>query len=115
LTGAVVMFTALWLNRGVLSTKQVALWLEWRVSALRYSLVTLAEGVPGGAAQDLERAVARISWSVPVRTALVRRLGIPLASLIAVAAAVLLRKGSRSGSSEGSRELEERRRRREGR
>ena len=90
LTGAVVMFTALWLNRGVLSTKQVALWLEWRVSALRYSLVTLAEGVPGGAAQDLERAVARISWSVPVRTALVRRLGIPLASLIAVAAAVIL-------------------------
>jgi hypothetical protein len=105
LTGAAVMLTALWLNRGVLSSRQVALWLEWRVPALRYALVTLADGVPGGRARDLEQAVDRTSWSAPVRSALVRRLGIPLASLVVVAAAGILlppfsrRLGSASGTS----------------
>ena len=75
--GLLVLLGALWVNRRVLSNREVALWLEWRVPALQYSLVTLAEGVPGPAGQALERAVAETSWAVPVRGALLRRLLLP--------------------------------------
>jgi hypothetical protein len=87
IAGLVVLGVMLWRNRAVRSPYQVALWLEWRVPQLRYSLVTLAEGHAGDA-PALERSVAEIRWAGPVRGALLRRLGLP-ALLLLIAFAVL--------------------------
>jgi hypothetical protein len=89
LIGLPVAATALWLNRAVLSTREVALWLEGRVPALRYSLVTLAEGVSGNVLPVLERKVADTSWAVPVRDTLVRRLSLPVILLTLAIAGML--------------------------
>ena len=91
ISGILVLFGYLWVNRRVLSNREVALWLEWRVPALQYSLVTLAEGVSGSSGQALERAVAETSWTAPVRGALLRRLLLPFGLfLVAVIGTILL-------------------------
>ena len=83
LVGAAVFALLLWQNRGVRSPVVVALWLEEKIPALRYALVTLAE-YSGGDSAALEQSVGQTTWSAPMRSSLLRQLGLPVL-LLAVA------------------------------
>lgn len=71
LAGGVVL-AILWRNRDVLSLDGVALWLEDRVPALRYALVTLRERRFASSGPTLEAVVATTSWGEALRRALTR-------------------------------------------
>src|SRR4051812_6839904 len=57
--GVVVTLWTLWKSRHITSISRVALWLEERVPALHYSLVTAAEQPDASAVGALEEFVAR--------------------------------------------------------
>ena len=88
-TGLALFLFLLWQNRRVGSSTEVALWLEARVPALRYSLVTLTEGF-GGNSAALEHSVGQTAWANPIRTSLRRRLGLPAGVLVVAVMATLL-------------------------
>lgn len=71
----------LWRSRRVRSMPAVALWLEERVPALNYSLVSALEAP--SSSTPLEREVAATSWLPAIRRALGHALLPPLATLIA--------------------------------
>lgn len=77
---------ALYRGRRVRSTAAVALWLEERVPALRYTLVSALD-VPVSSPM-LEREIAAVHWTPVIRRALGRALLPPL--LVLAAAATLL-------------------------
>ena len=86
LVAALVVAIAVAARSGVApSLESVALWVEQRVPALQYALVTAA-AVPG--AQTLERAVAAHRWGGVVRGAALRSLAAPVALALAAAAAL---------------------------
>ena len=89
IVGLLVFGLLLWQNRGVRSSAEVALWLEGKVPALRYSLVTLAEGT-GGSSAALEQSVAQTGWVDPIRSSLLRRLGLPAVLLAAGGSMILV-------------------------
>ena len=81
---------ALWRNRGVRVLSAVALWLEHRVPALGYSLVTLIDQRFASSRPVLEAAVASTDWSEPLRRALTRAtLPLLFAALLVVSLRVL--------------------------
>jgi hypothetical protein len=86
--GVLVFGFLLWQNRAVRSSAEVALWLEGKVPALRYSLVTLAEGA-GGNSAPLEHLVAQTTWAETIRGSLLRQLGVP-ALFLAVAGGIFI-------------------------
>lgn len=80
----------LWRGRRVRSARQVALWLEERVPALEYALVTLLESPAPATAGALGAHVRGISWAGAVRHAVVRGLAKPLLALALVILFILL-------------------------
>jgi hypothetical protein len=82
MSGLAVFAFLLWRNRKVRSSKDVALWLEWQVPALRYALVTLAEGKSVGVGPVLEETVAGTTWGGPIRHALLRKMSLPAVLLL---------------------------------
>src|SRR5690606_27854545 len=71
-----------------LSPQRAALWLEEREPALRYALVTAAEGdVSQAARAGLEASIASVAWEEPARRALARSLRLP--ALVAAGGAAL--------------------------
>jgi hypothetical protein len=93
--GLAVAAAVAWRRRRVWSSSNVALWIEERVPALRYALVSaLEEDVPRSVA--LERHVAGTEWRPALRTAAARAIGVPaialaIAALIVVALPALRR------------------------
>jgi hypothetical protein len=79
-TAVVVGAAVAWRARRVWSVPHVALWIEERIPALRYALVTALE-LPASdvATSRLEQRLAAVEWAPAVRTAMVRAIGIPLA------------------------------------
>ena len=74
---------ALWRGRRVRSLPAVALWLEERVPALRYALVTALDApLPSS---YLERDIAAVNWAPVIRRALGHALLPPLVLLAAAA------------------------------
>lgn len=96
ISGAIVLISGavgglvLWLGRKVRSLKEVALWLEWRVPAMRYSLVTLVEARFAAAGPQMEARVAETNWGPPVWRAVLHRLRLPTAILLGSAAGLWL-------------------------
>ncbi len=85
-----VSLTVLWRNRDVRLLGAVALWLEHRVPALRYALVTLTDRRFASSGPVLEAVVATTEWSEPLRRALIRAtLPLLLAALLFAAFRVL--------------------------
>jgi hypothetical protein len=103
LAGLLVLIVLLRQNRAVRSTTEVALWLEGRVPALRYSLVTLAERA-GGDSAALEHSVAETVWSDPIRSSLARSVGVPLLLLGAACVVALLLPSWSAPGTRGARE-----------
>ena len=93
--------TAAWLARaaGRVRDVDVALWAERRLPALRYALVTLAEGRAGSAAPMLERAVGAVRWE-PEATRAARRALAPAAGTCAAALLAALAAGAWTRSPE---------------
>lgn len=90
IVGLLVFGLLLWQNRRVRTLAEVALWVEGKVPALRYSLITLAEGA-GGNSAALEHSVAQTAWADPIRSSLLRKLGLPAVLLtVAGSMAILL-------------------------
>lgn len=87
--GIMAAATVLWRARRVRSAERVALWLEERVPALRYSLVTALEVCDAEAREPLERDVAKALATVaaPTRAAVLKAIVPPA---IAVTASALL-------------------------
>ena len=81
-----VMMVRLWRARRARSLTRVALWLEERVPALEYALVTTLEA-PSYVAGPLEAQIARTSWTAEIRRATARAL---VAPSVALALAVIL-------------------------
>jgi len=95
LAGAGVAIAMLLRVRGVRSLSRVALWVEERTPSLRYSLVTVADGVrsPSVDAQALS-----VPWWGDAQKALLKSLLIPgLAALVAVALALFIPAAARLG------------------
>ena len=81
---------ALWRNRDVRVLSAVALWLEHRVPAMRYALVTLIDERFASSGPVLEAVVATTEWSEPLRRALVRAtIPLLLAALLAASLRVV--------------------------
>lgn len=76
-TAGIVLLVILWRNRGARSLDGVSLWLESKVPALRYALVTLRERRFASSGPALEAVVATTYWGEPLRRALIRA-GMPL-------------------------------------
>ncbi|MEP6729578.1 MAG: hypothetical protein ABJE10_03015 [bacterium] len=95
--------------RSVRSLSRVALWVEERTPALRYSLVTVADGVRSA---GLDEQALQMSWWTEAQRALLKSLTLPaIAMIVALALSVALPRASRlanaiatraSGSSRGS-------------
>jgi hypothetical protein len=82
--GAVVTAGLMWRARHLASIQRVALWIEERVPALHYSLVTALEGKGAPFRDGIERTVARESFGEVTRRAVVRGAGPALgAALVA--------------------------------
>lgn len=87
LVGLAVAAATLWRARRAFDTGAVALWIEERVPALRYALVTaLEQRTAGGVLPELERVVARARWRSPVAYTAGRALALPFALLLAAIA-----------------------------
>lgn len=85
--GALVAMFALWRARRAFDTAAVALWIEERTPALRYTLITALEpGAAGAALPALERAVAGERWGAPVVRSVLRAMAIPVLLLLAAVA-----------------------------
>ena len=82
-----VLAYALWRGRRVRSLAVVALWLEERVPALNYSLVSALESSTSSAM--LEREVSAVTWMPAVRHALGHALLPPLVVLVAALALLI--------------------------
>jgi hypothetical protein len=78
--GVAALLVCLVRGRQVFSLERVALYLEERVPALEYALVT-ALGTSGPASPHLERAVERAAPERALRSPVVRAIGLPLAAL----------------------------------
>lgn len=87
--GSVAAVAAWWRSGAfALSPQRAALWLEEREPALRYALVTAAEGdVSQAARAGLEASIASVAWEEPARRALARSLRLP--ALVAAGGAAL--------------------------
>jgi hypothetical protein len=86
--GLLIAFSILWKSRHITSASRVALWIEERVPALHYSLVTAAEQPDSPASPALEELVARENLG---RVTLVSiRKGVLLAAAALVAGLLLL-------------------------
>ena len=82
--GVVVAAGLMWRARHLASIPRVALWIEERVPALHYSLVTALEGKGAPFRDGIERTVARESFGEVTRRAVVRGAGPALgAALVA--------------------------------
>ena len=90
LLAAIVLAIVSWQNRRVRSREEVALWLESRVPAMRYSLVTIAEGRSTEAAPALENIVAGTSWRAPIVRSLLTRARLPAVLLLSAVGVLLL-------------------------
>jgi hypothetical protein len=84
----VVAAGALWLVRGVFSRRRVVLWLEERVPALRYSLVTLEDAPATTFRASLEEVVGRARLTRPLIVGAARLVGIPILLFLAAQLAV---------------------------
>lgn len=83
----------LWLGRHARRLGRVALYLEERVPALKYNLITAIEpaGAPSASGiNDLERAIARAGPGRVLRPMATKALGIPLAMMSAALATLIL-------------------------
>lgn len=90
LFGVAVFAVVSWRNRRVRSREEVALWLEWRVPALRYSLVTMVDERFTASGPALETVVSGTSWAAPIRQALLRSMRLPGVLLFLAAVALRL-------------------------
>ena len=88
LLGLAVASALLWRTRHLASINRVALWIEERVPALHYSLVTALETQPASFREGIERVVAREEFGGIARRAVLRGAG--PAVIAAVAAGLLL-------------------------
>jgi hypothetical protein len=86
--GVVTALVLLWRGRRVTSTSRVALWIEERLPALHYALVTALEEPPSAEVPALEQAVAGADVSGITRLA-VRRSVLPAAAALLVAGLLL--------------------------
>ncbi len=91
--GVAVSAMLAWRSRHIRSVERVALWLEEKVPALEYALVTAVErsdtrGISAEADAGIEAAVARQRLSVTTRTTFGRTIGPGIAA--AIVAALLL-------------------------
>ena len=86
--GASVAFGMLWRVRGLTSLSRVALWIEERIPALHYSLVTALEPGKAPFREGVERTVAGESFAAITRRAVARGAG--PAILAALMAGLLL-------------------------
>jgi len=87
LVAAITAARVLWRGRRVRSVPTIALWLEERVPALNYSLVSALESPHASA--SLEREVAAVHWMPVVRRAVGGALLPPLALVVAVVVLLL--------------------------
>ena len=75
-----------WRSRRVWSAAHVALWVEERVPALRYALVTLVGQLqPDVATPRLEERVAATVWKPAIQAAALRAVAVPLVAMVVVA------------------------------
>jgi hypothetical protein len=84
--GMIATAAALWRWRRVGSREAVALWIEERVPALHYALVTALEPRSPESQAALEQQVARASWRRPIARALARAVVPPVALVLALLA-----------------------------
>lgn len=94
--GAVAGLIALWRAGAVWSRAAVALWIEERTPALRYSLVTAIERVPRAEQVTLElgRVISHARWGGAVAAAVGRALAAPVVvTAIAAATGLMLPRG----------------------
>ncbi|HSJ64731.1 MAG TPA: hypothetical protein VK922_12625 [Gemmatimonadaceae bacterium] len=86
--GLAVVAAVAWRRRRVWSASHVALWIEERVPALRYALVSALEE-DASRSVVLERHVAGTEWRPALRTAAARAIGVPAIAL-AIAALIVV-------------------------
>jgi len=87
---AVAALAVLWRGRYTGSPTRVALWLEERVPALQYALVTVAEPQSAATASALEGIIAGTRWTAPLRNATIRAIAPPLGGVAVLLSVVLL-------------------------
>jgi hypothetical protein len=105
-TAALLLAVALRHGGAAWSSHAVALWIEARVPALRYALVTLADdgaaaAVPAPVARALAGRVGAVEWHGAVRDAARRALALPVLAAIAGGATLALLPGDRAPSMPG--------------
>jgi len=82
LTGVALALTLAWRTRAVLRLARVALWVEERVPALHYALVTLAERPDFAQDVSLTRSVDDVAWEAILGRAAWRAVGPPVIVLL---------------------------------